>query len=46
MHNTSTTPSADELVGLVKEHAKENEMFKFCGTVNDHQDALQIVEAS
>lgn len=46
IHNTSTTPSASELVDLVKEHAKEGEMFKFCGTVNDHQDALQIVEAS
>ena len=46
IHNTSTTPSADELVGMVKEHAKEGEIFKFCGTVNDHQDALQIVEAS
>lgn len=46
IHNTSTTPSADELVSMVKEHAKEGEIFKFCGTVNDHQDALQIVEAS
>lgn len=46
IHNTTTTPSAEELVGLVNEHAKEGEVFKFCGTVNDHQDALQIVEAS
>ena len=46
IHNTSTTPSADELVAMVKEHAKDGEIFKFCGTVNDHQDALQIVEAS
>ena len=46
IHNTSTTPSADELVSVVKEHSKEGEIFKFCGTVNDHQDALQIVEAS
>jgi 3-dehydroquinate dehydratase len=30
---------------MVAEHSKEGEMFKFCGTVNDHQDALQIVEA-
>ena len=46
IHNTTTTPSAEELVGMVKEHAKEGEIFKFCGTVNDHQDALQIVEAT
>ena len=46
IHDTVTTPSADELVAMVKEHANKEQMFKFCGTVNDHQDALQIVEAS
>ena len=46
IHDVNTTPSAEELVGMVNEHAKEGEVFKFCGTVNDHQDALQIVEAS
>ena len=34
-----------ELIELVETHSIEGEMFKFCGTVNDHQDALQIVEA-
>ena len=46
VHNTTTTPSAEELVTMVKEHGTEGNFFKFCGTVNDHQDALQIVEAS
>ncbi len=46
IHDTQTTPSAEELVAMVKEHANDEQMFKFCGTVNDHQDALQIVEAS
>lgn len=46
IHDITTTPSAEELVNMVNEHAKENEVFKFCGTVNDHQDALQIIEAS
>lgn len=46
IHNTTTTPSAEELVKMVEEHAQEGQLFKFCGTVNDHQDALQIVEAS
>ena len=46
IHDVNTTPSAEELVSMVNEHAKEGEVFKFCGTVNDHQDALQIVEAS
>lgn len=45
IHNTTTTPSAEELVKMVKEHSTEETVFKFCGTVNDHQDALQIVEA-
>ena len=46
IHNTTTTPSAEELVNMVNEHATEGQIFKFCGTVNDHQDALQIIEAS
>lgn len=46
IHNTTTTPSAEELVEMVGKHAKEGQIFKFCGTVNDHQDALQIIEAS
>lgn len=46
IHNMTTVPSAEELVNMVNENAKEGEIFKFCGTVNDHQDALQIVEAS
>jgi 3-dehydroquinate dehydratase type I len=46
IHDIETTPSAEELVEMVKEHAVEGQMFKFCGTVNDHQDALQIVEAT
>lgn len=45
IHNTTTTPSAEELVEMVKEHSTKDTIFKFCGTVNDHQDALQIVEA-
>ena len=46
IHNMTTVPSAEELVNMVNENAKDGEIFKFCGTVNDHQDALQIVEAS
>ena len=46
IHNTTTTPSAEELVSMVKEHGADGNLSKFCGTVNDHQDALQIVEAS
>ena len=45
IHDIESTPSASDLVAMVEEHATEGEMFKFCGTVNDHQDALQIVEA-
>ena len=31
---------------MVNDNSKDGELFKFCGTVNDHQDAHQIVEAS
>jgi len=45
IHNLETTPSAEDIIELVNQHATEHDIFKFCGTVNDHQDALQVVEA-
>jgi len=45
IHDIESTPSASELVAMVETNSTEGETFKFCGTVNDHQDALQIVEA-
>jgi 3-dehydroquinate dehydratase type I len=46
IHDTDSTPSAEEIQNLIKENAENGDLIKFCGTVNDHQDALQIVEAT
>jgi len=44
-HDTSGTPSADEILDIVRTNAEKGDIVKFCSTINDHQDALQIVEA-
>ncbi|MFB1005894.1 MAG: type I 3-dehydroquinate dehydratase [Candidatus Poseidoniaceae archaeon] len=46
IHDTDSTPSAEEIQNLLKTNAEMGDLVKFCGTVNDHQDALQIVEAT
>ncbi|MDP6189146.1 MAG: type I 3-dehydroquinate dehydratase, partial [Candidatus Poseidoniaceae archaeon] len=46
MHDTDSTPSAEEIQNIITSNAEMGDMVKFCGTVNDHQDALQIVEAT
>ena len=45
-HDAEGTPSAEDIVNLVTSNASEGDLVKFCSTVNDHQDALQIVEAA
>lgn len=46
IHDTDSTPSAEEIQTMFKDNADKGDLIKFCGTVNDHQDALQIVEAT
>lgn len=46
IHDTDSTPSAEDIQGLIKDNADKGDLIKFCGTVNDHQDALQIIEAT
>ena len=46
IHDTDSTPSAEEIQSLITDNADKGDLIKFCGTVNDHQDALQIVEAT
>jgi 3-dehydroquinate dehydratase type I len=46
IHDTDSTPSAEEIQNLIKTNGEMGDIVKFCGTVNDHQDALQIVEAT
>ncbi|MBT60274.1 MAG: hypothetical protein CMA63_01810 [Euryarchaeota archaeon] len=45
-HDTNGTPSAAEIMEFVRSNGDNGDMVKFCGTVNDHQDALQIVNAA
>ena len=46
MHDTDSTPSAEEIQNIITSNAEMGDMVKFCDTVNDHQAALQIVEAT
>lgn len=39
-------PSAAEIAELVRSQKDLGDIIKFCGKVSNHQDALQIVEAS
>ncbi|MEK9730445.1 MAG: type I 3-dehydroquinate dehydratase [Candidatus Poseidoniales archaeon] len=44
-HDVEGTPSSDEILELVQSNVENGDIIKFCSTINDHQDALQIVEA-
>ncbi|MGB0200345.1 MAG: type I 3-dehydroquinate dehydratase [Candidatus Poseidoniaceae archaeon] len=46
IHETKTTPKADEIISMVEENASQGDVVKFCSAVNSHQDALQIFEAA
>lgn len=45
-HNNQSMPSATDIAELVRTNKDLGDLVKFCGKVNDHQDALQIIEAS
>ena len=45
-HDVESTPSAEEIVNMVTQNGEHGDVFKYCSTVNDHQDALQIVDAA
>ena len=44
-HDISSTPSAKEIVDFVQESSGKGNVIKFCSSINDHQDALQLIEA-
>ena len=46
IHETKSTPNADDIVLLIKDNSTQGDIVKFCSTVNNHQDALQIFEAA
>ncbi|MCH1422041.1 MAG: type I 3-dehydroquinate dehydratase [Candidatus Poseidoniaceae archaeon] len=45
-HDVESTPSAEEIVNMVTQNGEHGDVFKYCSTVNDHQDALQLVDAA
>ena len=46
IHETKATPSAEEIVTMVKDNSSQGDIIKFCSTVSNHQDALQILQAA
>ena len=45
-HDVNSTPSAAEIAEFIRSNTEMGDVVKFCSTINDHQDALQIVEAA
>ena len=46
IHETKTTPKAEEIISKIEDNASQGDVVKFCSTVSNHQDALQIFEAA
>ncbi len=46
IHETKITPKADDIVSNIKDNASKGDIIKFCSTVNNHQDALQVFQAA
>ena len=46
IHETKSTPKAEEIITMIEENASHGDVVKFCSAVNSHQDALQIFEAA
>ncbi len=45
-HDSSSTPSADEIIQLVRSNYDKGDIMKFCSSISNHQDSLQIIEAA
>lgn len=46
IHETKSTPKAEEIITMIEENASLGDIVKFCSSVSNHQDALQIFEAA
>ncbi len=46
IHETKSTPSAEEIIKLIKENKDKGDVIKFCSVVSNHRDALKIFEAA
>ena len=45
-HDINGTPDAETIVAMVRDNQDAGDIVKFCGTANNHDDALQIIEAA
>ena len=45
-HDINGTPDAETIVAMVRDNQNAGDIVKFCGTANNHDDALQIIEAA
>ena len=46
IHETKSTPKAADIIAIIEENSSQGDIVKFCSTVSNHHDALQIFEAS
>ena len=46
VHDINGTPDASTIASIVRDNQDAGDIVKFCGTANNHGDALQIIEAA
>jgi len=46
VHDINGTPDSATIASIVRDNQESGDIVKFCGTANNHGDALQIVEAA
>ncbi|MGB1475049.1 MAG: type I 3-dehydroquinate dehydratase [Candidatus Poseidoniaceae archaeon] len=46
VHDINGTPDASTIASIVRDNQDSGDIVKFCGTANNHDDALQIIEAA
>lgn len=46
IHDINGTPDAATIASMVRDNQDAGDIVKFCGTANNHDDALQIIEAA
>ena len=46
VHDINGTPDASTIASIVRDNQDAGDIVKFCGTANNHDDALQIIEAA
>ncbi len=46
VHDINGTPDAAAIATIVRDNQDAGDIVKFCGTANNHDDALQIIEAA